>query len=231
MFFRADFFAISCFLHRNRKLRLPQKLLGVAKKLKAYKMNHIDTASGIYIEWKENMMALPLPPPPSRFGKKAILAIVVSVIFIVAIISSVVLLGGLKLSSNPNPSATPNPADISGVGIVNGYGTARMVVDSAPSQAPYKFKVWITVEIKNPTAHDVTLRLHGSVDVTLSGDMTGRQTLDGTQDIFVPKYSQAQYEIPIFITTKTYTDSNAVIGTVNDHTITELWRGTGAPPT
>lgn len=108
-----------------------------------------------------------------------------------------------------------------------------MSEDGFATQTPHRFHIYITLQIKNPSQYDVKLRLYGEVNVTLSdvfGQISGNHVLDNTIDFSVAKYSQADYEIPIYVSSGWYSDSNAVSATINNYNVSELWRGIGNSP-
>jgi hypothetical protein len=149
------------------------------------------------------------------------------------ILSAILLITYFPNTFNGNPSPTPSPTqapDISGVQVSGITPYAQMIEDGFATQTPYRFHVYIMLQIKNPTQYDVTLRLYGEVNLTLSGDLSGNYALDNTVDFSVPKYSQASYQIPIYVSAAWYSQSDAVTATINSHGISELWRGTGNPP-
>jgi hypothetical protein len=105
--------------------------------------------------------------------------------------------------------------------IIKGQGSAR---------------IYITLQIKNPTQYDVTLKLYGEVNITgsdasaPSSGISGNHVLHNTVDFSVAKYSQDDYQIPLYTSSWWYADSNAVFATINDYHISELWRVIGNPP-
>lgn len=183
-------------------------------------------------------MAQPQPPPIAnkRFSKTAIIVIAILVVACVALASTTTfLLSRMSQSNNPqnnNPQNNTTP-DISGVQVLSVVPYARMSEDGFATQTPYRFHIYINLQIKNPTQYYVTLRLYGEINVTLTdifGTLSGNYVLDNTADFTAANYSQTDYQIPIYLSSGWYSSSDAVSGKINSFSVSELWRGIGSPP-
>lgn len=187
-------------------------------------------------------MAQPPPTINKRFSKTAQIVVAILAVACVALASTTALLffGLLKgnYTANNNPSNNNNSQnstapDISGVQVLKSTASALMSNDGFASQTPYRFHIYITLQIKNPTQYDVKLRLYGEVNITGSdteGVISGNHVLDNTIDFSIAKYSQTDYMIPLYVSSWWYSDSNAVSATINNYNVSELWRGIGNPP-
>ena len=180
-------------------------------------------------------LSSPPPSPPMThkgFSKTAKIVIAIIVIASIALASTAAVLLSRPSQNSNNPQNNTTP-DISGVQILRNNSYAQISEDGFATQTPYRFHIYITLQIKNPTQYDVTLRIYGEVNITgsdTSGVVSGNHVLDNTVDFSVAKYSQADYQIPLYTSSWWYSDSNAVSATINDYHISELWRGTGNPP-
>ena len=170
-------------------------------------------------------MTQPPPITPKTFSKTAKILIALLVVVCVALGSTIVVL-----------LSTTKP-DTSGVQILGITPYSAMVEEHSPPLMPtgYRFYIYMILQIKNPTQYNVTLRLFGEVNVTLTsmfpGDgLSGNHVLNNTIDFSVTKYSQGFYKMPIYAVDGWYGDSNAINGTINSYYISELWRAIGNPP-
>lgn len=164
------------------------------------------------------------PPPPishKKIPKTAKIVIAILLVACVTLASTTAILLSREYGGSP---------DVSGVQILSAEPHAELLPGTNMLPIYYVLKVYIILQIKNPTQYNVGLRLYGEANFTLSGGLSGNSMLDKTQDFSLPKYSQTDYTILIYVDNREFGDSTAVSSTINSFNVTELWRGIGSPP-
>jgi hypothetical protein len=173
-------------------------------------------------------------PPPSPKGKRLskTAKIVISLIVVVSLILGSIYIIYLQIESSAESSAVKQ------VEILNSepkwVGTEENVVNPPPQwwlDPTYDLYSYIAITIKNPTQYQVFIKIHGYLNMTIikNGQSVGNFNPDATQTFSLSPYSEDAYALRM-PSSYSYLHSDNMTVTFISYSISELYRGTTAPP-